>query len=278
MVTLAEAFAAASQAVPEPQAPPTNQAPPQNMQSPPAGRSSRGSNDNAPQTPAALANQAHANNPLSGVDAGGEQGISAPVSFGMWDQFNYTTRVTSTKIMIRVIVHNAVELQDIEYEWVDKRTLRIRIAWPEWFQMAEQMAAFTVDEDGNIVFPPEHALTMDMSRRNQMLVEEDSGRVWDQGCLRFEQDMSSENPFFELLTVQHPSKNTTVNVLQIFCEVEPLRSPLRQNVNRARTVNFGSGARAGAINARTASQRDGDDNGMDHEDPNTGSNSRQRFG
>jgi len=118
-------------------------------------------------------------------------------------------------MLIRVILHNGVTQEDLEFEWITPRYLKLRIAWPEWFQNAEQMAAFTCDDDGKVVCPPEHALTMDTSERNQLLVEED-GRVWDEGFLSFDQDMKTDDvPVFELLDVQIPSRNTTVNVLQI---------------------------------------------------------------
>ena len=91
------------------------------------------------------------------------------------------------------------------------------VAWPEWFQYAEQMAAFTEDDQGNIAYPPEHTLTMDTSERNQQLLEED-GHVWDQGVITFDQDMKTKDiPVFELLDVTISSKNITVKVLQLMC-------------------------------------------------------------
>lgn len=117
-------------------------------------------------------------------------------------------------MMIRVIVHNAVRSQDIQFEWVTPRRLKLRVAWPEWFQFAEQMAAFTIDEAGDTRFPPEHPLTMDTSERNQALVEED-GRVWDDGFLVFHEDMKTDDPYFELLEVTMESQATVVKVLQI---------------------------------------------------------------
>jgi len=116
-----------------------------------------------------------------------------------------------------MILHNGVTLQDIEFEWISARQLKIRVAWPEWFQNPEQMAAFTLDDQGNMMFPPEHSLTMDMSERNQTLVEEDN-RIWDDGFLDFDQDMKTSDPTFEVLDVVIPSQNTTVKVLQIFVE------------------------------------------------------------
>ena len=83
--------------------------------------------------------------------------------------------------------------------------------------MAEQMAQFTLDEEGLMIFPPEHELTMDMAVRNQDLVEED-GCMWDEGMLAFDQDMKSDLPAAEVLEVEIPSKNTSVTVLQLYME------------------------------------------------------------
>lgn len=142
-------------------------------------------------------------------------GLAAPTSFGMYKQFNYTTRKTSINMLVRTILHNGVSDKDIEFQWITPRVLKLRVAWPDWFQMAEQMAQFTVDDDGIMIFPPEHPLTMDTSERNQALVQED-GRIWDEGFLSFEQDMEEDIPVFELLKVEIPSKATVVTVLQIF--------------------------------------------------------------
>lgn len=84
------------------------------------------------------------------------------------------------------------------------------------------MAAFTTDDDGEVVFPPEHPLTMDTSERNQGLVEED-GKIWDSGFLVFEDDMKSEEPIVELLEVTIDSLNTTVRVLQLMAEYVTMR-------------------------------------------------------
>ena len=228
MVTLAEAFAKINQAPPQPQAPPNaaaaaaarNVRPRQEedfphlpqlatpMNSPP-GR--------APRTPRTGESVAPLRTAAVAPEAADEEGLPVATAFGMYKQFNYTTRKTTKHMLIRSILHNGVELQDVEFEWITPRKLKLRVAWPEWFQMAEQMAQFTLDESGNMVFPPEHPLTMDMSERNQALVEEDN-RIWDTGFIQFERDMNCEDPIFELLDVEITSKNTTVNVLQIYVE------------------------------------------------------------
>jgi hypothetical protein len=132
----------------------------------------------------------------------------------MWRNFSYTNRVTTTEIQVRMILHNDVDTQDIQFEWLNPRQLKLLVAWPEWFQYAELMATFfTLNEEGKPLYRHDHPLTMDTSERNQALVEED-GRVWDEGVLDFEQDMKTEDPNFELLQVELPSKNRIVNVLQ----------------------------------------------------------------
>jgi hypothetical protein len=59
-------------------------------------------------------------------------------------------------MLVRMILHNGVEASDIQFEWISPRKLKLRTAWPEWFQNSEQMAAFTIDDEGNVIFPPEH--------------------------------------------------------------------------------------------------------------------------
>jgi hypothetical protein len=151
-------------------------------------------------------------------DGNNSAGLSVPVSFGMWKEFNYTSRAMSTRMLIRLILHNGVGTNDIQFEWIDSRKLKLMVAWPEWFQYAEQMATFTTDEDGQLLFPPDHQLTMDTSERNHQLEAEDK-RIWDDGFILFQQDMKTDtDPIIELLNVDTPSRNQCVNVLQIFAE------------------------------------------------------------
>jgi hypothetical protein len=152
------------------------------------------------------------------ADHGPEPSLPAPTSFGMWKKFNYTNRTTTTQMLIRLILHNGVEMQDIQFEWITPRKLKLNVAWPEWFQYAEQMAEFTTDDEGKPVYPTDHQLTMDTSERNQALVKQEDNRIWDEGFLTFDQDMKSDDPTFELLSVEIPSKATKVNVLQILVE------------------------------------------------------------
>lgn len=145
-------------------------------------------------------------NPPAVVADGIFEDLATPMSFGLFDDFNYTTRKATTKIWIRIIIHNDVDLIDIQWEWLTPRLLKIRVVWPEWFQNAEQMAAFTVDE-GVPFFPSSQPLT---------LVEEDNH---GDGHLTFDRDMNVDiEPEIELLDVDVASKATKVNLLQILVE------------------------------------------------------------
>lgn len=145
------------------------------------------------------------------------QCIPCPTCFGAHDTFDYATRKSSKHLLARTLLHNAVTIADLTFVWITPRRLKFSIAWPDFFQFAEQMAAMTTDTNNNMLFPPEHSLTMDTSRRNQERVEED-GRVWDDGVFSFDQDMKDENPVIELVDVFLPDRNIYVKCLQVYAE------------------------------------------------------------
>lgn len=115
------------------------------------------------------------------------------------------------------LLHSAVTLTDTVFEWGTPRLLKFRIAWPEFFLKSEKLAELTADDHGNIVFPPNHSLTMNMSRCNQELVEED-GKAWDEGVLCFDSDVKPENPIMELINVHVNERKIDVKCLQVHAQ------------------------------------------------------------
>lgn len=145
--------------------------------------------------------------------------LSLPIAFGQYESFYYTSRTSIEHIMVRILVHNAVELQDVDYDWITPRVLKLQIAWPEWFVFAEQMAAFATDEDGDILFPPDqHAMTQSMARRNWDLADKTTSRVYDEGYIKFEKDIKQDTFKIERLNIDIPSKGTTVRGIQFFVQ------------------------------------------------------------
>jgi hypothetical protein len=139
------------------------------------------------------------------------------------------------------------------------KNLEVKITWPKWFVAAEQIAAFTADDEGNIQFPPEHQMTMDMAKCNQEMEEED-GRVYDYVYFQFRNDMVQEIVTFELLDVIF--NGSSINCLQFYIKVAagPVNSRAR-GVTHARRVNLGTGCTpTNNPNTRTSSEHEEDAN------------------
>ena len=214
MVTLAEAFAATKQNPPPPTLPNLsrdNNSLPMSpgLRTPPVG---------PPPPPSPQVNVSTLGEAMNNMHIESDNALPYPVCWGMYNEFNFTTRKDSDRVLLRIIVHNAVEHDDVQFKWISPRKVEIRIAWPDWFRFAEQMAMFTTDDNGQALFGARHPITMDTARRNERLVDGDTGRIWDQGYFSFQQDMLTDQVAFELLNVTIPSKGTEVKVLQFFCE------------------------------------------------------------
>jgi hypothetical protein len=125
MVTLAEEFAKQNQAPPRPQPPPrssTTETRPKDLPNLP-DLQRRTTMLQSPRTPGSAPPRAKVE-----VDTE-EQSLTVPTSFGSFKEFNYTTRKTSTLVLIRQLCHSALEKTDVEYEWITPRKLKIRMAW-----------------------------------------------------------------------------------------------------------------------------------------------------
>jgi hypothetical protein len=144
-----------------------------------------------------------------------EHGICSPTTFGHFKKFDYTNRKTHATVMMRVLVHGAVQANMVEFEWVNPKKLKYQIAWPEFFQFPEQMANFCTDEDGNVMYGREHPLTIDFAERHAKITEED-GKIYDTGFFRFDQAMKTEvgELVFDLLDFNIESQNVMVKMLQ----------------------------------------------------------------
>ena len=141
MVNLAEAFAARNEAPTEPVAPPAVarqqaapaiSAPPSLpiLTTPPARRTMNNLSSPSGSRGGALATNNLVGSSISVAGNDNSSGLTVPTCFGLFKQFNYTTRKTATKMLIRLILHNGVTNQDIEFEWVTNRRLKLRVAWP----------------------------------------------------------------------------------------------------------------------------------------------------
>jgi hypothetical protein len=182
--------------------------------------------------------------------------LPCPVAYGRYRHFDYTNRRATDRMLIRMLVHGAIRRQDVSFDWPSSKVLEIKLAWPQWFTFAEQMAMLTADDEGKVQFPPEHPMTMDMSERNAELMKED-GNVYDYGYFTFERDMIQQIDTFELLNIPIEGAGVTVRMLQFYVEVAtPSSGRNHQRVTHERTANLGTGRDGGGpLNARKASDR-----------------------
>lgn len=169
-----------------------------------------------PSTPTSNVTIAEGTPGVSSQHTGQYPPLSLPTSFGSYRKFNYTSRKKVERVCVRILVHSAVELQDIEYIWVTPNVLKLVIYWPEWFAYAEQMAMVVVDEEGNSVYPPEHPLTESFAENNAALMGE-NGRVMDSGHIIFDKDMK-EDFQIERININIESKQLLVRGIQLFAE------------------------------------------------------------
>lgn len=144
-------------------------------------------------------------------------GIPAPAQYGNHESFDYKTRKSTEFVLARALLHGAVTMEDLVFEWVSPRLLKFRVAWPEFFLYAEQMAELCMDGCDDIIFPANHPLTFNTAKRNMEMVDSD-GKKWDDGYLTFEQDMLTSNPIIELVDVEVSATNKHVNVLQVYAQ------------------------------------------------------------
>jgi hypothetical protein len=159
-----------------------------------------------------------------------------------------------------MLVHGAIQTSDVSFDFLNSKTLEVKLAWPEWFTFAELMSELTADDEGNIAFPPEHAMTMDMSERNAALIEE-GNRVYDYGYFQFQQDMVQNIDTFELLNIPIQSLDISARMLQFYVEVAATPVQSHQCITHERTANLGTGQRPTPRNARTAPARESKGNG-----------------
>jgi hypothetical protein len=145
-----------------------------------------------------------------------DHGMTCPTSSGHFMKFDYTNRRETQIVMNRVLVHGAVDSNQVEFEWIHSKKLKYRIAWPDFFQYPEQMANFCVDDEGNVKYGPDHPLTWKFASNNKKLQDED-GKIWDTGFLHFTKHMKTdlEDLSFEVLRFDIPSQDTVVKMLQI---------------------------------------------------------------
>lgn len=197
------------------------------------------------------------------VDEDGMELLKAPMCYGIHKEFDYKSRSTTTKILIKMLPHGGLTDGEIEWDWITPRQLKLRVPWPLWFQNAEEMALFILDDEGNMIFPPDHPITMDTAERNASRVEED-GRIWEVCMLKFMQDMvtDEDSMLVELLDARPPGTGDKCKVIQIYAvcaKMQEAPSSSNKKTAKARNVEIGAAPKRGVTRLRQENDDDDDD-------------------
>ena len=162
----------------------------------------------------------------------GDHNLPYPLLWGKYQSFSLTTRKRYTHIVFRILVHSFMTEHDIIFEWVNPRKLKIKVAWPDWWVCPEQQAEFDVDECGRPVYGHDHQLIGDIMDNNEARKGDDD-RVWDDGYVVFDRDMSQDPSDTDVMLkpLEVASLNRTGQFIQVKTKVDPYdekkKSPIK---------------------------------------------------
>lgn len=151
IVSLAQAFVEANERVPETQAPDTAAAapiPPPSVsrEAAPFAFTPAPAPAPAPSTPlrpqpdlsamntpnrAASPGAIRFNNDAATLNNDNHMSLPVPTCYGSYKKFNYTTRVATEHVMVRKIIHNGVNSEDVTFEWLNPKLLKLRVPGKE---------------------------------------------------------------------------------------------------------------------------------------------------
>jgi hypothetical protein len=142
--------------------------------------------------------------------------LSCPVLSGRWEIFDFNTDRSKAFILMRmVIIDGVVKNDDFQLSFVNKKTFKIRMKWPQYMQQIMMMANLDVTTTNGITtekFPAGHQVYTDMGKNAKQLKDE-GGFIWSEGLFRFKNDMNMST--FEPQLFQIPASKGGGTILQI---------------------------------------------------------------
>ena len=195
--------------------------------------------------------------------------IGCPVISGRWENFDHDSKTTHGFVLMRMMVHNAAQVDDFTFKWINKRTLQITQAWPDFMQKCIMLTTLDItsvhDDQGNLVsetenFPVGHKVYDDMGKNTADLEAED-GKIYCKGQFRFLFDMKEATNYTRAEILEADVGATTVLFLQVQFAEEAVEhritSPsvatvVRKKGGRLRTSPLNGTAKATASSAAEA--------------------------
>ena len=139
-----------------------------------------------------------------------------PMLSGRWEVWDHDLKILNGYCMMRMLLHSGTKETDYKLDWVDKKTLKIKLKWPIFMQNALFMTGLDVTETHEN-YPEGHQVYTDMGKNSKKLEDED-GFVYSEGFFRFSKPMDMNEDKYKAEVFECPvdadgNKGTILQVL-----------------------------------------------------------------
>jgi len=135
--------------------------------------------------------------------------VGLVVNLGRWEETDEDKGTVRGYCLLRMLLAHSIEKkEDIQFSWVDEKTFKIRIKWPNLSVLMTGL-----DEFGDEFGEPEE-LHDDMEENTDELRSSD-GNIWSEGLCRFENPMNKMKYIPKLFALTHAQTNRKGFLLQV---------------------------------------------------------------
>ena len=139
-----------------------------------------------------------------------------PMLSGRWEVWDHDLKILNGYCMMRMLLHSGTKETDYKLDWVDKKTLKIKLKWPIFMQNALFMTGLDVTGTHEN-YPEGHQVYTDMGKNSRKLEDED-GFVYSEGFFRFSKPMDMNEDKYKAEVFECPvdadgNKGTILQVL-----------------------------------------------------------------
>ena len=141
--------------------------------------------------------------------------LSRPMLPARWEGWSdeFEDAVGFCKMIVTLDL--TTQLDDIKFEWIDSRSIKLRVKWPEYLTNYRMTASLDLDDDGNQQFPRNHHSYIDMGK-NANKLKDDNGEIWDHCIFTFQNKMDTTIFQPKILNTTQPGMiNGTLTNIQV---------------------------------------------------------------
>jgi len=198
-----------------------------------------------------------------GVGAPIANGIAAPIVKGCFLVRDRKTRKRFNHYHIRMLWHNFIKAEDILYEWIDDRTLKVVVYDPSWWSDPEYQAAFDSQhgKDSNLI----DSMIDFQEDRKEQVPGQDKKRTGNTGYFVFGEAMSIKEEDDTVVIPQSISHNGITRIY-IVIKVRVAHDDLADEESTPRKAKAGGAAVAVGTGKNFVNVRPRDDDDMEEEE------------